>query len=196
MGGVIVKSNSEYASPLVVVKKGTGEIRLCVDYRQLNNKTIKDAYPIPRIDDSLEALGGAKVFSSFDLKSAYHQIKIVKEDQFKTAFSSPWGLYEFTRMPFGLTNAPATFQRVISNLFRSEMYKFVVCYLDDILVYSKTWKEHLGHIEVVMMRLEEAGFQLNTGKCRLFINEIHFLGFKISDKGIGTIPDKIKTIIE
>ena len=113
MGGVIVKSNSEYASPLVVVKKGTGEIRLCVDYRQLNNKTIKDAYPIPRIDDSLEALGGAKVFSSFDLKSAYHQIKIVKEDQFKTAFSSPWGLYEFTRMPFGLTNAPATFQRVI-----------------------------------------------------------------------------------
>ena len=196
MGGVIVKSNSEYASPLVVVKKGTGEIRLCVDYRQLNNKTIKDAYPIPRIDDSLEALGGAKVFSSFDLKSAYHQIKIVKEDQFKTAFSSLWGLYEFTRMPFGLTNAPATFQRVISNLFRSEMYKFVVCYLDDILVYSKTWKEHLGHIEVVMMRLEEAGFQLNTGKCRLFINEIHFLGFKISDKGIGTIPDKIKTIIE
>ena len=121
---VIVKSNSEYASLLVVVKKGTDEIKLCVDYRLLNNKTIKDAYPIPRVDDSLEALGGANIFSSLDLKSAYHQIKILKEDQCKTAFSSPCGLYEFTRMLFGLTNALATFQRVISHLFSSKMYTF------------------------------------------------------------------------
>ena len=133
--GIIVKSNSEYASPLVVIKKGNNELRLCVDYRNLNKKTVRDAYPIPRIDDSLEALKGAKICSCFDLKSAYNQINVNKSDQHKTAFNSPWGLYEFTRMPFGLVYAPATFQKIMSNILRDEIFKYVICYLDDILVY-------------------------------------------------------------
>ena len=122
--GVIVKSKSAYSSPLVVVKKSNGDIRLCVDYRKLNAKTVRDAYPIPRVDDSLESLEGAQICSCFNLKSAYTQVRLHVKHQHKTAFSSPWGLYEFTRMPFGLVNTPATFQRIMSNLFREEIFKF------------------------------------------------------------------------
>ena len=192
--GIIVKSNSEYASPLVVIKKGNNELRLCVDYRNLNKKTVRDAYPIPRIDDSLEALKGAKIFSCFDLKSAYNQIKVNKSDQHKTAFSSPSGLYEFTRMPFGLVNAPATFQRIMSNIFRDEIFKYVVCYLDDILVYSKSWSDHIKHVRVVMGKLAEVGFRLNMKKCKLGLNEVTFLGMNISEKGMGTNVEKTRAI--
>ena len=126
----------------------------------------------------------AIIFSCFDFKPAYNQVGINKGDQHKTAFSSPWGLFEFTRMPFGLVNAPATFQRIMSNLFREEIYKFVVCYLDDILVYSKSYKEHIKHIGIVMEKLEGIVLKLNAKKCRLFIRQVVFLGSTISKEGI------------
>ena len=194
--GVVVKSSSEFVSPLVIVRKSSGEIRLCVDYRKLNKKTIKDAYPIPRIDDSLEALGSAKYFSCIDLKSAYNQIRVDKSDQHKTAFSSPWGLYEFTRMPFGLINAPATFQRMMSNLFRDEMFESVVCYLDDVLVFSPTVESHIEHLKLVLGKLEGAGLKLNIKKCKFCIEQVVFLGYNISNKGISTIKEKTKAIVE
>ena len=150
---VILSSRSEYASPLVIVKKSNGDMRVCVYYKKLNEKVIKDSYPILRVDDSLEALVGAKIFSSFDLKSAYNQIRVTENDQHKTVFTSSLGLFEFTRMTFGLSNAPATFQRVMSNLFREDVFNFVVCYMDDILVYSKTREGHIGHITLVMNKL-------------------------------------------
>ena len=194
--GVIVKSKSAYASPLVVVKKSKGDLRLCVDYRKLYAKTVRDAYPIPRVDDSLESLEGANICSCFDLKSAYTQVRLDVKHQHKTAFSSPWGLYEFTRMPFGLVNAPATFQRIMSNLFREEIFKFMVCYLDDVVVYSKTYEEHVEHVEIILKRLEKVGLRLNSSKCKLFMREITFLGMNISENGIRTNQEKTRAISE
>ena len=146
-GEIAVKSNSGYAIPFVVVKKSNGELLLCVDYHKLNEKTILDPYPIPRVDDSLDAVEGSIIFSCFDFKTAYNQVEINKGDQHKTAFSSPWGLFEFTRMSFGLVNTPATFQRIMSNIFREEIYKFVVCYLD-----AKSYEEHIRHIGIAGAR--------------------------------------------
>ena len=194
--GVIVRSLSEYASPLVVVSKGEDDIRLCVDYRRLNKKTIKDAYPIPRIDDSLESLGSAKYLSCIDLKSAYNQIRVDKLDQHKTAFSSLWGLYEFTRMPFGLINASATFQRMMSQLVRDQMFDSVVCYLDDVLVLSPTVESHIDHLKLVLGKLEGAGLKLNIKKCQFCIMEVVFIGYNISEKGIGTVKGKTDAIVK
>lgn len=134
---------SSYASPIVLVRKADGGLRLCVDYRKLNSKTSRDAFPLPRIDESLDALGGAQVFLTIDLASGYRQVAVHEKDRHKTAFTTPFGLYEYHRMPFGLCNAPATFQRLIQAIMSNFVFLIVLIYLDDLLVYSSTFHKHL-----------------------------------------------------
>jgi transposase InsO family protein len=194
--GIITTSTSPYAAPIVVVKKKSGEIRLCCDYRKLNNITRRDAFPLPRIDECLDALGGARFFSTLDLASGYHQVAMHPDDQHKTAFISPLGLYEWTRMPFGLTNAPGTFQRLMQGAMSDFLFQIMLVYLDDLLVYSKTWEDHLQRLEKVFLRLREIGVKLNPNKCKFGLKSVHFLGYVISADGVATDPDKIAAVKE
>ena len=153
--GYVQPSTSPYASPVLFVKKKTGELRMCVDYRALNAITVKNRYPLPRCDELFDQLRGVHVFSKIDLRSGYHQIRIAAEDVQKTAFRTRYGHYEFTVMPFGLTNAPATFQNLMNSVLMQYLDQYVVVYLDDILVYSKTLEEHVVHLRNVFQRLRE-----------------------------------------
>ena len=146
--GLIQPSHSAYSSPVIFVRKNTGELRMCVECRALDQKTVKDNYPLPHIEDLLDRLQGASVFSSLDLQSGYHQIRIASEDVINTAFCTPLGLFEFCVLPFGLTNAPAAFQREMNRVFKG--LDFVLVYLDDILVFSKSELEHEQHLRVVL----------------------------------------------
>ncbi|MGL5707634.1 MAG: reverse transcriptase domain-containing protein [Aeromonas sp.] len=169
-------------------------MRLCIDYRLLNDITIKDKYPIPRIDEILDDLSGAKVFSILDATSGYYQLAIEEEDKPKTAFSWKGGLYEFNRMPFGLCNGPATFQRAMDRIFAKERGKFVIPYMDDLIIYSKSIKDHENHIEVVMGRIKSYGLSLNKSKCVFASDELKILGNIISAGKIKPDPNKIKAI--
>ena len=166
--GIIQPSQSDYASPIVLVRKKSGALRLCVDYRRLNAKTRRDAYPLPRIEESLDALGGAWYFSTIDLASAYNQVEVHPADRHKTAFTTPMGLFEYHRMPFGLCNAPATFQRLMTNVFRDDILKILLVYLDDIIVYSRSVADHLQRLEQVFQKLREHGLTIEPGKCQFF----------------------------
>lgn len=158
--GLIEESSSPWSSPLVLVQKKDKTWRLCVDYRRLNAQTIKDAYPIPRIADDLDALSGSKWFTSLDLNMAYHQIPMRESDKEKTAFGTPrGGLYQYKVMPFGLCNAPATFQRVIEQALSGLQWHITVLYLDDIIVYSRTFDEHLKNLGLVFDRLNAANLK-------------------------------------
>ncbi len=157
-----------------------------VDYRRLNSKTKQDAFPLPRIDESVDALGGAQVFSTIDLASSYHQVAVHEKDRSKTAFTTSLGLYEYRRMPFGLCNVPATFQLLMQPR----------CYLDDLLVYSSTFHEHLLHLETVFKRLRETGLKIKLEKCHFMQPELRFLGHQVSAQGVSTDPDKISTVWE
>ena len=149
--GVVVPSRSSWASPVVLVTKKDGSLRFCVDYRRLNANTRKDVYPLPRVDDILDSIGKnpACYFSKLDLRSGYWQVKMAPNDQEKTAFTTFHGLFEFTVMPFGLCNAPATFQRLMENVLHGLLGNFVSVYLDDIIIYSPTVKEHLKHLSTI-----------------------------------------------
>lgn len=192
--GVIVESSSEYASPVVVVHKKSGDLRLCVDYRRLNRKIKRDVFPLPRIEESLESLGGAKYFSTLDLVSAYHQVEVVPGDRAKTAFTTPLGLFEFVRMPFGLSNSPSTFQRLMSQVFRDDIFNILLVYLDDIIVFSSTMEEHISRLEQAFTKLRQHGLKLKAEKCLLFCQEVKFLGHVVSAKGVGTDPEKIAAV--
>lgn len=194
--GLIVPSNSQWTSPVVVVEKKNGKKRLCVDYRKLNRVTKKDCYPLPRIDDMLETLQGSQWFSSLDLASGFWQVELDPKDREKTTFITRFGTYEFTVMPFGLCNAPATFQRLMDTVLRDILWHFVVVYIDDINVGSKTFDEHLLHLEQVFIRLEQAGLKLSPEKCFFFKEELPFLGHVVSRKGIQTDPEKLRVIKE
>jgi hypothetical protein len=167
------------------VRKKDGSLRMVIDYRPLNKITISDRYPLPRIDDLLDRLKGAKVFSSLDLLSGYHQVRLRKEDVPKTAFRTPFGLYEFLVLPFGLTNAPATFQRLMNEVFHDFIREgFVVVYLDDVLIYSKTEEEHLGQLERVFTRLREHQLLAKLVKCSFFEKQLRYLGHIIGENGL------------
>ncbi|KAL8572672.1 hypothetical protein ACOMHN_049801 [Nucella lapillus] len=191
---IIQQSSSPYASPVVIVRKKDGSIRLCVDYRRLNSKTIPDAYPLPRIDDSLDALGGAKVFSTLDLASGYHQVAMSPEDRQKTAFITPFGLFEYLRMPMGLSTAPATFQRLMQMTMNDLAFQILLVYLDDLLIYSKSFEEHLQRLQTVFDRLREVGLTLNPKKCHLVWAEVEYLGYTISGEEIATSKDKVTAV--
>jgi hypothetical protein len=194
--GVVTPSRSPWSSPIVLVNKRNGEVRFCVDYRRLNTITKKDVYPLPRIDDSLNALGCAKYFSTFDLASGYWQIPMTEADKEKTAFTSHYGLFQFEVMPFGLCNAPATFQRHMDLLFAGLKWTSCLIYLNDIIVFSPTFEDHLKDLRQVFMRLQDANLQLKPTKCSICQPELLYLGHKISAEGIIPDPNKIQAIKE
>jgi hypothetical protein len=194
--GFIQPSTSPWGSPTIFVKKRDKTDRLVNDYRDINAKTIKNKYPLPRINDLFDQLAGAVVFSKLDLRSGYHQIKIRKEDIPKTAFTTRYGLYEYTVMSFGLTNAPATFSRLMNSVFMEYLDKFVVVYLDDILVYSKSKEEHEEHLRLILTKLREHRLYAKFSKCEFWLPEVNYLGHVISAKGIAVNPDTVKAIVE
>ncbi|GFS82463.1 hypothetical protein TNCV_4777721 [Trichonephila clavipes] len=175
--GIVQPSESPWSSPIVLVRKKDGSWRFCVDYRKLNSVTKKDVYPLPRIDDTLDCLKGAMFFSSMDLRSGYWQVEIDEADREKTAFITPEGLYEFKVMPFGLCNAPATFERMIDNFLRHFKWAMCLCYLDDIIVFSETFEDHLIRLRLVLKCLQEAGLKLNSKKCLLLPKKRFIKGF-------------------
>ncbi|PIK44339.1 hypothetical protein BSL78_18812 [Apostichopus japonicus] len=192
--GVIRPSTSPYASPIVLVRKSDGSLRLCVDYRKLNMKTIKDAYPIPRIDESIDALHGTKWFSTIDLLSGYHQVAMEEADKHKTSFTTPFGLYEYNRMPFGLSNAPGTFQRLMQACLHDQFFTSVLCYLDDILVFSKSFDDHLVNLQRVFDRLRQQGLKIKPSKCTFFQSEVKYLGHRVTADGVRPDPDKVQAV--
>jgi hypothetical protein len=192
--GFIRPSTSPWGCPALFVKKDES-LRLCIDYRPLNAVTIKNKYPLPRIDVLFDQLVGAKVFSKIDLRSGYHQIKIRGSDIPKTAFSTRYGLYEFLVMSFGLTNAQAYFMYLMNSVLIPKLDKFVVVFIDDILVYSKNEEEHVGHLHVVLQRLREHRLYAKLSKCDFWLKEIKFLGHTISQAGIAVDPDKVQEVM-
>ena len=191
---VIKESYSPYAAPVVIVRKKDGSIRLCVDYRRLNAKTVGDAYPLPRIQESFDALAGARFFSTLDLASGYHQIAMHPEDQHKTAFVTPMGLFEYTRMPMGLSSAPATFQRLMQATMSDFIFQFLLVYLDDLLVYSKTFEGHLQHLDHLLERIVQTGLKLRLDKCQFFRQQVHYLGHTISADGVSCEAGKVEAV--
>ncbi|GBG88162.1 hypothetical protein CBR_g46650 [Chara braunii] len=187
-------SSSPYGAPLLFVRKKNKDLRLCIDYHKLNAQTVKNVGPLPRIDDLLERLGGAKFFSKLDLKSGYHQLEIRQEDRYKTAFKTRYGHFEWLVTPFGLTNAPATFQTAMTTEFRHMLDRFVLIYLDDILVYSWSLDEHVEHLRTVLERLRQAKYKANRYKCEFTRQELEYLGHYVTPQGIRPLADKIKVI--
>lgn len=191
---VIEESRSPFSSPVVLAKKKNGEWRFCVDFRTLNSITTKDAYPLPRIDDTLRALHGNRYFSILDLLSGFWQIPLAQRDKHKTAFVTRDGLFQFKVMPFGLTNAPATFQRLMDKVLNSLTWKFCIVYLDDIVVFGRTIEEHNRNLALVLEQIIKAKLKLRADKCKFAQEEVIYLGHKINQFGIGTDPSKIEVI--
>ena len=194
--GIIQPSKSPYGSPVIFVKKKDGSFRMCVDYRALNKITIKNKYPLPRIDELIDRLAGATVFSKLDLRSGYHQIRIHEPDIPKTAFRTRYGHFEFKVLPFGLTNAPATFMSLMNKIFEPLLDVCVIVYLDDILIFSRNMEEHKAHLRSVLDILRKNKLYAKLSKCTFFKNSVEFLGHIVSDKGVGTDPNKTKCIEE
>ena len=194
--GLIRHSTSPYGSPVLFVRKPDGSMRMCIDYRALNALTIRNSNPLPRIDECFDRLQGASYFSSLDLKSGYHQIRIQETDVPKTAFNTRYGKYEWLVLPFGLCNAPPSFQAKMNEVLGDYVDKFCLVYLDDICIYSRTLEEHQQHLQLVLKRLQENGLILNTKKCSFLKRELNFLGFTINADGILPSPSKIKAIQE
>ncbi|KAL6418728.1 hypothetical protein ACFW04_011837 [Cataglyphis niger] len=197
--GLIEHSTSPYNSPVWIVPKkpdsqGNKRWRMVIDYRSLNKKTIGDAYPLPNITDILDQLGSAKYFSVLDLASGFHQILMASKDAPKTAFSTPYGHYQFKRMPFGLKNAPATFQRLMDNVLSGLQGNELFIYMDDIVIYAKSLKEHKVKFNKLMERLRKANLKLQPDKCEFLRREVAYLGHIIGADGVKPDPNKIKSI--
>ena len=193
---VIEPANSPWASNIVLAKKKDGTLRCCVDYRQLNDVTKKDAYPLPRMDSCLDAMAGSSWFSTFDLRSGYHQVAMQPDDSEKTAFITRRGMYKFKTMPFGLCNAGATFQRLMDLVMSGLNLEVCLVYLDDIILFSTTPEEHLLRLVQVLERLKDTNLKLKPSKCRLFQKEVSFLGHIVSGRGIATDPEKVRLVKE
>ena len=192
--GWITRSSSAWSSPVVIVRKQSGDIRLCCDFRQLNAKTIADKHPLPRVQESLDSLNGSEWFTVVDLTRAYYQGYISPESRHKTAFVTPWGFYQWVRIPFGLMNAPSNFQRYMENVIGDLRGKCALPYLDDIIIHSKTFSDHVQHIGEVLQRLQQHGMKLKADKCELFRQEVKFLGRIVSKKGYRMDDKNIKAV--
>ena len=194
--GHIRPSKSPWAAPVLFTPKKDGGLRFCVDYRGLNSVTERDQHPLPIPEDQFRRLNGSQIFSKIDLRSGYYQVRIAEEDVPKTAFTTAFGLFEFTVMPFGLTNAPATFMRLMQDVFSDYINKFMVVYLDDILIYSQSAAEHAKHVELVLQRLKEKQLFAKLSKCSFFQEEVEFCGLVVSNKGVSMAEDKVHAITD
>src|SRR3954466_15721124 len=194
--GYIRPSSSPWGSPVLLVEKKDGSLRMVVDYRGLNEVTIKNKYPLPMINDLFDRLQGAKVFSKIDLRSGYHQLKIREQDIPKTAFTTRYGLYEYTVMSFGLTNAPAYFMNLMNKVFMEFLDKFVVVFIDDILVFSKDEEEHEAHLRLVLEKLREHKLYAKFSKCEFWLEEVGFLGHVMTKDGVAVDPAKVSAMTE
>jgi hypothetical protein len=194
--GYIWPSVSPWGAPVLFVKKKDDTLRLCIDYRQLNKTTIKNKYPLPRINDLFDQLGGASIFSKIDLRYGYHQVRIRDEDIHKTTFGTRYGHYEFVVVPFGLTNAPTTFMCWMNNVLDKFLDRFVSVFIDDILIYSKNREECEEHLRLILQVLGENQLYAKFSKCDFFEKQVYYLGHVISEKGVAVDPGKIRSIME
>ena len=192
--GWVRPSQSPYRAPILFVKKKDGSTHMCTDYRALNKITKKNVYPLPRIDELLDRLQGARFFTKIDLRQGYHQIRIKDEVVENTAFRTRYGHFEYLVLPFGLTNAPATFMGLMNEVFRPLLDKSVVIYLDDILIYSRTWEDHKRHIAAVLDRLREHQLYAKISKCEFGKSKVEFLGHVVSNEGVAVDFKKVKAV--
>jgi hypothetical protein len=193
--GYIRPSSSPWGAPVLFVQKKDGSQRMCVDYRSINDVTIKNKYPLPRIEDLFDQMRGARVFSKIDLRSGYHQMKIRPSDIPKMVFSTRYGLYEFIAMSFGLTNAPAYFMNLMNKVLMEYLDRFVMVFIDDILIYSKNDSDHEEHLRVVLHKLRDNQLYAKFSMCEFWLDEVPFLGHIISKGGISVDPTKVKDIV-
>ncbi|GKF30081.1 putative reverse transcriptase domain-containing protein, partial [Tanacetum coccineum] len=192
--GFIRPSHSPWETPVLFVKKKDGALRMCIDYRKLNKLTIKNRYPLLRIDDLFDQLQGARYFSKIDLWLGYHQLQGHKDDISKTAFRTRYGHFEFTVMPFGLTNAPAVFIDLMNLVCKPYLDKFVIVFINDILVYSKSKDEHEVHLRLVLEFMKKEELYVKFSKCEFWLQEVQFLGHVVNQNGIHVDPSKIEAV--
>ena len=194
--GFIRLSASPWGAPILFVKKHDETLRLCTDYRRLNRVTVKNKYPLPRIDDLFDQLRGSKYYTKIDLHTGYHQLRIREEDIPKTAFRTRYGHFEYTVMPFGLTNAPAAFMDLMHRVFRPYLDQFVIVFIDEILIYSRTPEEHERHLIIVLQTLREHKLYAKMSKCEFWMKEVKFIGHVVSEQGVAVDPAKIEAVMK
>ncbi|CDH61220.1 retroelement pol polyprotein [Lichtheimia corymbifera JMRC:FSU:9682] len=194
--GLISSSNGQWTSPIFFVKKKDGQLRLVVDYRKLNDRTIKDAYSLPQIDNLLDSMGGACVFSTLDAASGYWQIPLSKEASERSGFVCPFGTFTWNVMSFGLTSAPSTFQRTMHTILQRFIGKFVYCFIDDIIIYSRSMSEHQEHLRLVFEACDKANLRLKYSKCSFGQKSVEYLGHVVSDQGLSPTARNVSKILE
>jgi hypothetical protein len=194
--GMIRPSYSEFGSPMLFVRKANGSLRLCIDYRGLNEVTRKDAYPLPRVDDTLDELKDANFYTHLDLAYGFWQIRVRDQDIHKTAFQTHDGLMEWVAVQFGLCNAPATFQRMMNDILRDFLHKFVTVYLDDVCIYSRTQEEHLEHLRLVLQRFKEEGLKLRLKNCFFGLQEMEYMGYIVSAGKLSVSTKKVEAVAD
>ena len=193
--GVIERSTSEWAFPIVLVKKKDGSLRMCVDYRRLNAVSDADAYPMPRVDDMIDALGKAKYITTLDLARGYWQVPVLEESRPLTAFATPYGLYQFRVMPFGLQGAPATFQRMMDQVL-ADCSEYAAAYLDDVIIHSTCWEDHVRHVRDVLQKLRRAGLTIKPKKCQFGMNSCLYLGHVVGNGEVRPEKAKLQAVEE
>ncbi|GJW15961.1 putative reverse transcriptase domain-containing protein [Tanacetum coccineum] len=194
--GFIRPSHSSWGAPVLFVKKKDDSLRMCIDYRELNKLTVKNRYPLPMIDDLFDQLQGARYFSKIDLRSGYHQLRVHEDDILKTAFRTRYRHFEFTVMPFGLTNAPAVFMDLMNRVYKPYLDKFVIVFINDILIYSKTKEDHEVHLKLVLELLKKERLYAKFSKCEFWLQEVHFIGHVVNHNSIHVDPSKVNVVAD